>query len=241
MAADSDATDFLGRGWAPSARLRATVFIVVGLLLVLHPLVGGLPDAVGLTGTAEYSAAEITPKGGDVDVRWLADRQRSVAGELYEHGGLVLIDCLPADLDPRDCALEATLIDRPASADLEPGAWSGYTYHGRFYERVAEETGGTVTLSLRPVAAETALGNVSVPATDWSETIHQAVEEGTVRAEPPLANTGVVLEDAGRYYVVVPTSDVPRDEPAGPLYTAAFTLVGLALVQRGRRLTASSG
>jgi hypothetical protein len=232
MGSDGE-TDLLGRGWSPSRRVSATVLVVVGVLLMLHPLVGGLPDAAGLTGDVEYSAAEISPEGGDIEFRWLADVDRSVISLLYEHGGLALVDCLPEGGDRTDCALESDLTDSTATVDLSPSLWSGYTYHGRFYERVVADRGENVTVGLRPVEAETVLSNVSIPGRDWPDRVRRAVDDGRMTAASRLSSTGAVLSRDGRYYVVVPTSPVPDDERTGPLYTAFFTIVGLSLAHSG--------
>jgi hypothetical protein len=235
MDGDDGSGGVLGRGWTPSKRVRATAFLLVGALLLAHPLVGGLPDAAGLTGNAEYTAAEVRPDDGAVDFRWLADHDRSVSGELVAEGGLPLIDCLPDDADLSYCALEAPLTDRNATLAREPPTWSGYTYHGRFYERRVLSRSGNTTVGLSPVAAETVLEDVAIPRTSWSEPVRRAVEQGRVTAEPRVESVGVILADGGEYYLVLPTSSVPDDEPPGPLYTAAFTAAGLGLLRRGWR------
>lgn len=237
MVPESDShrgSGLLGHGWTPSPRLRATFFLVIGVTLVLHPLVGGLPDAVGLDSGTTYRAAEITPDGGDIRFEWLDGRGGSVRGQLYVYGDLTLIDCL-ADRNDEYCALESSLTDDTATVDLEPTLWGGYTYHDRFYERVVRERGPGVTLGLRPVPAETVLEEVSIPARDWPEPVRRAVETGRVTVDGPVSSTGAVLSRDGNYYLVLPTTPVDRDEPAGPVYTAAFTAAGLALLRRGRR------
>ena len=158
---DDASRDILGRGWTPPRRLRAGVLILVGLLFVVNPLVGGLPDAVGLTGNAEYAAAEITPDGGDLSVSWVEDRDRSVRGVLDTRGGVTLLDCYPGTVASERCALESALVDGPVTVGSEPPGWSGYTYHGRLYERTVESRSGNVTLGLTEV-----LGMDEAEATD---------------------------------------------------------------------------
>jgi len=238
---DGHGNGLLGRGWSPSPRVRATALVVVGLLVILNPLVGGLPDAVGLTGTAEYAAAEITPEGGDLSLAWVEERERSVRGVLDVSGGLTLLDCFPGFVTSRACGLESSLTDRSVTVPEEPVGWSGYTYHDRLYERTVGPGSGGVTLSLRPVSARTVLANISAPAANAPDAVRRAVETGSVRADAPLDSTGLVLERSGSYYVVLPTESEPRPEPAGPVYTAASTAVGLLLVQRGRRIVAGGG
>jgi hypothetical protein len=160
-------SDLLGRGWTPSGRTRALVFVGVGLLLVVHAAVGGLPAALGVTGTVEYHAlsVEADPDGdrflfsGGVD-------GRLGTSDLAVRGGLRDVDCY-LDVAARGstaCALERPLVEADLTVpDDAPEDWRGYTYHGRFYERVSERTNGTVTLGLRPVPAGDVLADIAVP------------------------------------------------------------------------------
>jgi hypothetical protein len=225
----------LGRGWTPSAQVRASVLVGVGLLLIVNPLVGGLPDAVGLDDDVEYAAAEIEPSGGDLELSWIDDRDRSVVGLLDVRGGLTLLDCYPDLVPGRACALESTLVDGPVAVDRAPPEWGGYTYHGRLYERTTAAGPGNVTLALRPVSAAVVLSNVSAPLDNAPEPVRRAVEAGSVRVDPPLRSTGLALEQDGSYYVVLPVESEPRAEPPRPVYTAASTAIGVVLVGRGMR------
>lgn len=238
---DGGDSGLLGRGWTPSPRVRGTALVVVGLLVISNPLVGGLPDAVGLTGTAEYAAAEITPDGGDLSFAWVEERDQSVRGVLDIHGGLTLLDCFPGFVVSRACGLESSLTDRSVTVPQEPVGWDGYTYHDRLYERTVSSGSGGGALSLRPVSARTVLENISAPLANAPDAVRRAVGTGSVRADAPLDSTGLVLERSGSYYVVLPTESEPRPEPPGPVYTAASTVVGLLLVQRGRRVAAGDG
>jgi hypothetical protein len=226
----------LGRGWVPSPQVRATVLVVVGLLFVLNPLVGGLPDAVGLGEETEYAAAELAPAGGDLSLSWVEARERSVRGVLAVSGGPTLLDCYPGLVDSEACALESTLVDEPVGVEEVPPGWGGYTYHGRLYERTATGPAGNVTLGLRPVAARAVLANVSAPLDRAPDPVARAVAAGSVSADPPLRSTGLVLERDGSYYLVLPLDGEGREEPPGPVYTAASTALGVVLVQRGRRV-----
>jgi hypothetical protein len=238
MVPDSDGEGgpgVLRRGWAPSLRVRAAVLLLVGVLLVLNPLVGGLPDAVGLTGNAEYAAAEITPDGGEFSLSWVGEHDRSVRGVLASRGGLTLLDCYPGVLTSERCALESALVDGPVTVESEPTGWGGYTYHGRFYEQTVTARTANVTLALRPASAAAVLSNVSAPASNAPDGVRRAIETGTVSADPGLDSTGLVVERDGAYYVVVQTDGPRRDEPAGPVYTAASVLVGAGFIRAGKR------
>ena len=238
MVPDSDGESgpdpFFG-GWAPSLRVRAAVFLVVGVLLVLNPLVGGLPDAAGLTGDAEYAAAEISPDGGEFSLSWVDERDRSVRGVLASRGGLTLLDCYPRVVASERCALESALVDGPVTVESEPAGWGGYTYHGRLYDQTVTSRTGNVTLAVRPASATAVLSNVSAPASNAPDGVRRAIETGTVSADPGLDSTGLVIERDGAYYVVVQTDGPRRDEPAGPVYTAASVLVGAGLLRAGKR------
>jgi hypothetical protein len=233
----SDGVDggILGRGWTPPSGVRATILVGLGLLLIVNPLVGGLPDAIGLDGDVEYAAAEIEPSGGGFELSWVGDRDRSVAGLLEGRGGLTLVDCYPDFVPGRACALESGLIDGPVGVDEEPPEWGGYTYHGRLYERTTAAGPGNVTLALRPVPARAVLANVSAPLENAPEPVRRAVEEGSVRVDPPVRSTGLVLKRDGSYHVVLPVGSEPREEPPDTIYTAASTALGVLLVGRGMR------
>jgi hypothetical protein len=226
----------LGRGWAPSEGTRAFALLFVGALLVAHPLVGGLPDAVGLTGNAEYAAMELTPDGGEIETEWVEPRDDLRSAAIHNHGGFTLLDCVSKIEGSRECALESGLTNRSLAVSRDPDTWNWYTYHDRAYERVETTRNGTTVLALRPVPAREALSESAVPFRDWSDTVRRAVEEGSVTVDPPLTLAGAVLERGGNFYAVFPTEFVDADESAGPLYTAAFTAVGVVLIGRSIRL-----
>jgi hypothetical protein len=241
---DSDGASggsLLGRGWAPGPRTRGAFFLAVGLLLIAQPLVGGIPDALGLTGNTDYAAIEITPDGGEIDMAWVGERDRSPVTAVADNGGFTLLDCYSRLVESRECALESGLANGTVTVAREPPGWSGYTYHGRVYGRVTLGGGENVTLGLRPVQAREALADISIPARDWPDGIRRAVEEGSVTVDPPLRSAGAVLERDGQFYTVVPTEFTRRDEPAGPAYTAALAIAGVLSIQRGWRTLAADG
>jgi hypothetical protein len=233
----SDSGGRLARGWVPSERLRAGVVLAVGLLLVVHPLVGGLPDALGLTGELRYTAYEVTPDGDGFDYRPLANTSgepRSATGRLYAMGGLTLVDCYPPAVS-RACELEAAVTDRRLSVDDEPADWGGYTYHDGLYEQVSARQNGSVALSLRPVSARTVLANISVPASAWSAPLRQAVDTGRVTSDPRLPLAGAMLVRDDSYYIVLPARGEPVEEPMGPGTAAVSAGTGALLLLWGVR------
>jgi len=238
-------SDLLGRGWTPSRRTRAFALVGVGSLLVVHALVGGLPAALGLTGTVEYHAlsVEAGPDGDRLLFSGGGDG-RSGASDIAARGGLRDVDCY-LDVTARDsteCTLERPLVeaDLTLTDDDAPEAWRGYTYHGRFYERVSERTNGTVTLDLQPVPAGDVLADVavpvgSVPEVSGGDAVRRAVETGSVRVDPPFAYAREVLRHDGEYYVLVADEQAPDDDGQHPVTTTVSAALGVLLVQRGRR------
>lgn len=232
----SDSGGVLGRGWTPSARFRVFVLVAVGLVLVAHPLVGGLPDAAGLTGNVEYTAYEVSPDGAHLDYSELGDDDSNAPP------GVLLrrvrqsppIDCYPR-VDDRACTLEAALTDQRVTVPSATEDWRGYTYHGGFYERVVTPQNDSLVLSLRTVSAATVLANVSVPASDWSAPVRRAVETGTVATDPPLSLAGSILVRDGTYYVVLPEDGDQTDDSPGPVASVVSAGVGTLLVRRGVR------
>lgn len=217
--------------------MLATVLFLCGMLLICHPLVGGLPNLVGLTGTAEYEAVEIQPDGdGFALPNGTSDRAREgvVYGDTFDR-----IDCFPW-FEGRECYLEGELLDHELIVEDDPAHWDGYTHHGRFYERVTRDTGNGQALALRPVSARTVLGNISTPERDWSQEEETAVETGSVSVRPPLRSAGGVLERNGSFYVVVHT-DGPAEapQPPGRFETTLSVLLGVLSIQAAFRLRPS--
>lgn len=248
MVPDSDDSEsgFFGRGWTPSRRTRAFAFVGVGCLLVVHGLVGGLPAALGLTGTVEYHAlsVEADPDGDRLLFSGGGVERRPSTSELAVRGGLREVDCY-LDVVTRtsaECALERPLVDTGLTlpdGDI-PENWRGYTHHGRFYERVSSRANGTVTLGLQSVPAEDVLADVavpvdSVPDVSGGDAVRQAVETGSVRVDSPFAYAREVLQSDGEYYVLVADERPRADDEQGPVTTALSAVVGTLLVQRGRR------
>lgn len=224
----------LARGWTPSPRLRALTLVAVGLLLLTHPLVGGLPSAVGPTGTVEYTAYEVSPAGDGFTYRPLAAEtgELSARSRLNGVGGLTLLDCYPYERS-RTCTLEAALITRSLNVS-NPADWSGYTYHGGFYERVAVGHDEGVELRLRSVSARAVLENISIPAEDWTDRTRRAVETGQISTTRRMPRT--TLARNGSYYVVLPEGgEPPENERPGPVETVLSSVGGVLLLQRGIR------
>jgi hypothetical protein len=248
MVPDSDGgsdSDLLGRGWTPSQRTRAAAFVGIGLLLVAHALVGGLPAALGLTGTVEYHALSVeADPDGDRLLFSGGVEGRPGASDLAVRGGLRDVDCY-LDVVARGstaCALERPLVEGNLTLpdDDTPEDWRGYTYHGRFYERVSARANGTATIGLRPVPAEEVLADVavpvgSIPGASGGDAVRKAVETGSVRVDPPFAYAREVLQREGSYYVLVAGEPPPEDDGQLPVTTTLSAAVGVLLVQRGRR------
>lgn len=232
---------FLGRGWRPSRRVRALVFVGVGLLLLVNPLVGGLSDAVGLTGSAQYTAVEVVPGEDGERFSYPGDPvDGQLPDTLVANGGSVEgVDCYD-EFGSVECTLERELIDGNLTVESGVGGWYGYTHHGRFYERVSRESGESVTLALRPVAASAVLANVSTPVGNYTDgrrsTVRTAVESGTTWTDPTALLAGDVVEYDGVYYVIAQTDGPRQDEPPGPVYSVASAVAGTLLVQRGWRV-----
>lgn len=242
---DSGSSGLLGRGWTPSRRVRAVAFVGVGLLLVVHAAVGGLPAVLGLTGTVEYHAlsVEADPDGDRLLFSGGVDG-RPGTSELAVRGGLRDVDCY-LDVGARGstaCALERPLVAADLTVpDDAPEDWRGYTYHGQFYERVSNRTNGTVTLGLRPVPADDVLADVavpveSVPDVSGGDAVRRAVETGSVRVDPPFAYAREVLRGDGEYYVLVAGEQPPEDDEHHPVTTTLSAALGVLLVQRGYRV-----
>lgn len=240
---DSESGGFLGRGWTPSRRVRAFVFVVVGLLLIVHAAVGGLPAALGLTGTVEYHALSVDadPDGDRLLFSGGVDG-RPGTSDLAVQGGLRDVDCY-LDVAARGstaCALERPLLAADLTVpDDAPEDWGGYTYHGQFYERVSNRSNDSVTLGLRPVPAEAVLADVAVPVgsipdVSGGDAVRQAVETGSVRVDPPFAYAREILRHDSEYYVVVAEEFPPEDEGQHPVTTTLSAGLGVLLVQRGR-------
>lgn len=241
---DSDGGDLLGRGWTPSRRFRALAFLAVGSLLVVHALVGGLPAALGLTGTVEYHAlsVEADPDGDRLLFPGSGVDGRPGTSDLAIQGGLRDVDCY-LDVAARGstaCALERPLVEANLTLadDDAPEDWRGYTYHGRFYERVSSSSGDNVTLGLRPVAAEEVLADVavpveSVPEVSGGDAVRRAVETGSVRVDPPFAYAREILRGDGDYYVLVADEQPPDDDGQQPVTTTLSAVLGALLVRRG--------
>ena len=224
----------LARGWTPSPRLRAFGLVAIGLLLLTHPLVGGLPSAVGLTGTAEYTAYEVSPAGDGFAYQPLAAEtgELSAQARVSATGGLTLLDCYPFE-SSRACTVEAALTNRSLTV-ASPTDWSGYTYHDGFYERTAVSHDDGVELRLRSVSARAVLANISIPARDWTHQTRKAVEAGQISTSRRLP--GAMLARNGSYYIVLPEGgDPPEDEQPGPLETVLSSAGGVLLLQRGIR------
>lgn len=244
MVPDSDSSSLLGRGWTPSLRVRAVTLVGVGLLLAVHAAVGGLPAALGLTGTVEYHAlsVEADPDGDRLLFSGGVDG-RPGTSDLTVQGGLRDVDCY-LDVAARgstECALEHPLLGANLTLpdDEAPDDWRGYTYHGRFYERVSNRSNGGVTLGLQPVPAEEALADVAVPVestpdVSGGDAVRQAVETGSVRVDPPFAYAREVLRHDGGYHVVVAEESLPQ-EGQHPVMTTLSAALGVLLIQRGRR------
>jgi hypothetical protein len=226
------ASGWLARGWVPSPRLRAAVLVAVGLLLVAHALVGGLPAALGLSAGVDYHAVEVTPAGDDLAFEPVGDEAPSVGAGFARTGGPTLLDCYPFGSDAT-CVLETQLTDAALTVDAPPEVWHGYTHHDRFYERVATDRGDAVELALRPLPARAVLANVSVPAREWSAPIRTAVEAGRVAADPSLPLAGAVLERAGSFYVVFPASSAGADESTGAVGRVLTGMLGVLVARRG--------
>lgn len=246
MVPDSDSGNggLLGRGWTPSRRTRALAFLAVGLLFVAHAAVGGLPAALGLTGTVEYHAlsVEADPDGDRLLVSGGVDG-RPGTSDIATQGGLRDVDCYlnVAARGATECALERPLVEANITLtdDDAPEDWRGYTYHGRFYERISGRANGTVTLGLRPVPADAVLADVavpveSVPGVSGGDAVRRAVETGSVRVDPPFAYAREVLRDEGGYYVLVAGEQPPEDDGQHPVTTTLSAALGVLLVQRGR-------
>ena len=239
-----DGRDILGRGWTPSLRVRAVALIGAGLVLVVHAATGGLPAALGLTGTVEYHAlsVEADPDGDRLLFSGGVDGRPGASG-LAVRGGLREVDCYLDVVAPdsAECALERPLVDTGLTlpdGDV-PEGWRGYTHHGQFYERVSSRANGTVTLGLRPVPAEDVLADVavpvdSVPDVSGGDAVRQAVETGSVRVDPPFAYAREVLRSDGECYVLV-AGERPPDDEQRPVTTALSAVAGTLLAQRGRR------
>lgn len=228
-----DGNGLLARGWTPSRRLRASTFLVIGVLLIAHPLVGGLPDAVGFSESVEYDAIEVAPDGDGLTFSGVTD-QESAWVKIARSGGLSFIDCYTT-LGSRECWLESALVDHTVTVESEPPDWQGYTYHDGFYERVAFDRGDAVEIGLRPVSARTVLSNVSVPARDWNRQTRRAVERGSLRTDSRLAFAGAILERNGSYLVVVPDAEIPEDEPVDPVVGTMSAVLGTLAMVRGKR------
>lgn len=248
MVPDSDSessSGLLGRGWTPSRRVRAVAFVGVGLLLVVHAAAGGLPATLGLTGTVEYHAlsVEADPDGDRLLFSGGVDG-RPGTSDLAVRGGLRDVDCY-LDVAARGstaCVLERPLVEANLTTpdDDVPEDWRGYTYHGRFYERVSERANDTVTLGLRPVTAEDVLADVavpveSIPEVSGGDAVRRAVETGSVRVDPPFAYAREILRGDGGYYVLVASERPPEDDGQHPVTTTLSAVLGVLLVQRGRR------
>ncbi|MEF8886267.1 MAG: hypothetical protein V5A30_00560 [Haloarculaceae archaeon] len=247
MVPDSDSgssSGLLGRGWTPSRRVRAFAFVGVGLLLVVHAAVGGLPAALGLTGTVEYHALSVeTDPDGDRLLFSGGVDGRPGTSDLAVQGGLRDVDCY-LDVAARGsttCALERPLLEanRTLPDDEAPDDWRGYTYHGRFYERVSNRSNDSVTLGLQPVPAGEVLADVAVPVesipdVSGGDAVRRAVETGSVRVDPPFAYAREVLRHDGGYYVVVAEESPPEDEAQHPVTTTLSAALGVLLIQRGR-------
>lgn len=247
MVPDSDSGrggGFLGRGWTPSRRTRAFAFVGVGLLLVAHAAVGGLPAALGLTGTVEYHALSVeADSDGDRLLFSGGVEGRPGTADIAVRGGLRDVDCY-LDVAARgstECALERPLVEANLTLpdDDAPEDWRGYTYHGQFYERVSGRSNGTVTLGLRPVPAEEVLADIAVPVgsipdVSGGDAVRRAVETGSVRVDPPFAYAREVLRSEGEYYVVVAEKSPPEEEGQHPVMTTLSAALGILLVQRGR-------
>lgn len=110
MVPGRDGSDRLLRGWHPRGRVLATVLFLCGVLLICHPLVGGLTNLVGLTGTAEYEAVEIAPDGDGLVYGNGTDSDDDHRRQVLNADTFDRIDCFPWD-DSRECGLEAELVD----------------------------------------------------------------------------------------------------------------------------------
>lgn len=230
---EDEATDPLFRGWAPSRRLKSFLLVSVGVILVVHPLVGGLPSALGLTGTIQYTAVEVQPDGSRLSFAGPSQAEYTAEAALGGESPLQ-IDCYPNGVSER-CVMESQLTDGNLTVSTEPRGWRGFSYHGHFYRQVSTRDNETVTLGLQPVTARTVLANLSVPPTDWSQPIRTAVETGNVSVAHEPTLTGVVLSRNGSYYVVVPTSENSSDMPPHGLHATLSTILGVLLIQRGKR------
>lgn len=228
----------VARGWTPSARTASAVYLLLALVIVAHPLVGGWPAALGISGQVTYTAYEVTPESDHFEYRSLADTDEDALrprARLYSMGGSSLLDCYPRLAADRACLLEEGLVNQSVSVDSSRGLWLGYTYHETFYRRVAADTPDGTTLRLEPVSAATVLRNVSVPQSDWSADVTRAVRTGEITATPHVRLEGAFLSRGDSYFVVLPAESEDPPDPPGPLVSALCGVVGLLSFQRSMR------
>ncbi|SEP26179.1 hypothetical protein SAMN05216388_10575 [Halorientalis persicus] len=228
-----DGVDLLLRGWRPSQRLRTILFLSIGVVLILHPLVGGIPHALGLTGTVQYTTVEVQPESNQF-VFSGPDRAAFRAEEALGGTGALHIDCYPNGLSEQ-CALESQLTEQNVTVQREPQGWRGYTYHEQFYKKVTAEENETIELGLEPVTPHAVLSNMSVPADKWPQPIQTAVQTGNVTVTEEPSFTGVVLSQNGSYYMVVSMGPFDSHEPPQGLAATVSTILGVLSIQYGRR------
>ncbi len=228
---EEGSTDPLFRGWSPSHRFKALVFLSLGSILVLHPLVGGLPSALGLTGTVQYTAVEVQPERDALSFSGPDRAAHRAEGAIGGQSGLQ-IDCYPIGVSDR-CALESQLTAGNLTVPTGPDNWRGYSYHGEFYKQVSTENQENTTLALQPVPARAVLANLSVSTRHWSAPLTTAVETGNVTVRSELQHAERLLARNGSYYVVVPMSDRSRDTSPGGLSATISTVLGVLSFQRG--------
>jgi hypothetical protein len=218
---------------------RWLVLLLVGVALFANP-VWLFPDE----GDERYTYERVRLAPADDEIVYRSDVEWIVGGH---HNDLRAVGCegfVESTGSGRLCAFEQSLADdgpvevrdvyadrgaRPRYVDL----WGGY------YERVARETNGSVTLDVRPVSAAAVLENVSTDFTgtsaaalrEYPATRALATGDQVVTRQPPESvRSGVVFRYEGAYYTVVVTEVGFVDRPLISSGLRAFLqLVGLLL------------
>jgi hypothetical protein len=218
---------------------RWVLLLLVGVALFANP-VWLLPQE----GEPRYTYERVRLAPADDEIVYQRDVEWIVGGH---HNDLRAVGCegfVESTGSGRLCAFEQSLADdgpvevrdvyatrgaRPRYVQL----WDGY------YERVARETNGSVTLDVRPVSAEVVLENVSTDFTgvgadalkEYPATRALATGEPVVSRQPPdSVRAGAVFRYEGAYYTVVLADRGVVDRPILSSGVRAFLqLVGVLL------------
>ena len=229
---DAVSRDPLGRGWTPTRRTRAAVYLVVGFALVTSPLWAATAVDVVAGETVTYEAVEVTPDGDGLAF----DGSTVSTLAVVRMQGVDGIDCyLDAD-QSRTCLLEQQLADGNATVETVPGGYitTRYVHFDQFYERQQASRGSQTELGLRPVDAAAVLDNVSTPVEFASDPTTRAIEQGQVEAGPALRESRAFVSADGAYYLIAPQSQASTGSGSSLPWQWAAVFVGLIALRRGQ-------